>query len=239
MSRWRTTCLIMIAFVLSDLPMCLADQVRAMDLLPYLTDSPPSIQIEIKLCNVFKVVEKPYYILFGSCWLCAVVQQLIDHTRMLEERNEELGLTQKSYVGLQLLALVMETFDMLNKVDWLDCPSPWNMYNLYVYIFVHSSVFVRSVMMSMIVWDWFNAQLLKRPIFGMDWDGKGCSDRERACLLVVILQFGSSAFIMAIVAVTHVVPSLIVYYWVFLLASGFIIKIRSWLRFLGITLISE
>lgn len=212
----------------------IANKVVAHHLLPYLYNSPPSRQVAVELCNVFKVVEKPYYILFGSCWVCAVSQQIIDTTRNWEEREEELGKTQKVYVALQLITLVTETIDLFQRIDWFHGESIWRLYNLYVYIFVHSAVFVRSVMMSMIVWDWLLAQLLKRPVFGAEYDGQGWRDYHRAALLIVILQFGSSAFVMSVIMVTHVVPALILYYPVFLLAGAFIIKIRSWLRALGI-----
>lgn len=214
-----------------------------MDLLPYLADSPPSVQVTVELCNVFRVVEKPYYILFFSCWLCAILQQAIDTTRAFEERLEELGLIQKYYVGAQLLTLVLETFVLVGKVDWFDGASLWEMYNLYVYIFVHSSIFVRSIMMSMIIQDWFMAKLLKRPVFGIvsfgdrfsyEIDGKGWADWHRAWLLVLILQFGSSSFIMAIISVTHLIPAMVLYYPVFLLAAAFVIKIREWLALLGV-----
>lgn len=214
--------------------LCFGKQVLASDLVPYLSDSPPTIQVAVKLCNVFRVVEKPYYILFGSCWVCAVTQQVIDTTRYYEERLEELGFYQKCYVGMQLVTLVSETFELLFKVDWLGGSSIWDMYNLYVYVFVHSSVFVRSIMMSMIIWDWKQAKLLKRPVFGTQWDGLGWSDWERSVMLVGILQFGSSAFIMAIITITHVMPGLLLYYPVFALAAAFIIKVRAWLSFCGV-----
>eukprot|EP00927_Polykrikos_kofoidii_P023594 TRINITY_DN21685_c0_g1_i1.p1 TRINITY_DN21685_c0_g1~~TRINITY_DN21685_c0_g1_i1.p1 ORF type:complete len:362 (+),score=48.88 TRINITY_DN21685_c0_g1_i1:132-1217(+) len=219
------------------LPRCVsAEQVRPMDLLPYLVDSPPTSQVAVKLCNVFKVVEKPYYVLFGSCWVCALLQQLIDHSRYYEGNagKEELGMLQKGYVGAQLLTLVLETFDLFTKVGWFDGASLWDLYNLYVYMFVHSSVFVRSVMMTMIVWDWYEAKLLKRPVFGPTVDGKGFSDTERAAVLVIILQFGSSAFVMALVVLTHLAPAFIIFVWIFLIAAAFIIKIRAWLRVIGI-----
>jgi hypothetical protein len=191
--------------------------------------------VAIEFCNVFDVVEKPYYVIFGSCWVCAVLQQLIDTTRLYEDRLEELGLAQKCYVGAQLLTLVLETFDLFARVGWLEGEADiWSMYNLYVYVFVHSSIFVRSIMMSMIVWDWWRARLLRRPVFGEHADGPGWSDWQRAVLLVVILQFGSSAFIMAVIVITHVFPALILYYPVFALAGAFIIKFGDSLRFIGI-----
>lgn len=222
----------MVAAVL--LPTCGADQVHATDLVPYLEDSPPTTQVAVKLCNVFKVVEKPYFVLFGSCWVCAVLQQLIDATRAFEERNEELGFTQKCYVAAQLITLVMETFDLVTKINWFGGESVWRMYNMYVYMFVHSSVFVRSTMMSMIVWDWYEAAYLKRAVFGNDTDGKHFSDDQRAMILVVILQFGSSAFVMALVMITHLMPALALYAWVYLITAFFIINVRSWLRWAGV-----
>mmetsp|Transcript_15150 Transcript_15150/g.25935 ORF Transcript_15150/g.25935 Transcript_15150/m.25935 type:complete len:122 (+) Transcript_15150:2-367(+) len=39
---------------------------------------------------------------------------------------------------------------------------------------------------------------------------------------------------MAVVTVTHLLPSLVIYYWVFLLATAFIIKSRSWLSLISI-----
>jgi len=202
--------------------------------LPYLRDSPPSTQVDVELCNIFRVVEKPYFVLFGSCWICAIMQQIIDATRYYEERLEELGLFQKVYVGIQLVTLVLETCVLFGQVDWLDGASLWMMYNLYVYVFVHSSVFVRSIMMSMIIWDWLLAKLLKRPVFGTHIDGKGWSDWERALMLIVILQFGSSAFVMALVTVTHVIPALVLYHPVFLAAAAFVVKVRQWLKFVGV-----
>lgn len=223
------------AAVLAALPQQVAaTPVRAMDLLPYLHDSPPSTQVDVELCNVFRVVEKPYFVLFGSCWICAVTQQIIDTTRYYEERLEELGLFQKVYVGIQLFTLVTETVTLFSKVDWLDGASLWMMYNLYVYVFVHSSIFVRSIMMSMIVWDWLLAKLLKRPVFGNHIDGKGWADWERALMLIFILQFGSSIFFMAVIMVTHVLPALVLYYPVFLAAAAYIVKVRQWLVFIGV-----
>lgn len=220
--------------ILIALPRCMATPIRAKDLMPYLSDYPPTIQVQHHLCNVFRVIEKPYYVLFGSCWVCAVVQQLVDVSRHYEERLEELGKIQKGYVAVQLCTLIGETVDLFTRIDWIDGETLWNMYNIYTYIFVHSSVFIRSVMMSMIVWDWYETKLLKRPIFGSEYDGKGYADWMRVLILVVILQFGSSLFIMGIITVTHLLPALVLYYWVFLLAAGFIIKIRAWLKSCGI-----
>lgn len=31
----------------------------------------------------------------------------------------------------------------------------------------------RSIMMSMIIWDWLLARLLGRPVFGAEYDGQG------------------------------------------------------------------
>jgi hypothetical protein len=215
-------------------PKLVAKEILAKDLLPYLEDAPPSVQVEVEFCNKFKVVEKPYYVIWISCWVCAVCQQIIDATRHFEEKTDELGNGQKFYVCCQLVTLVGETFSLFVQIDWFDGASLWSMYNLYVYVFVHSAVFVRSVMMSMIVWDWYEAKLLKRPVISKDWDGKGWSDSERALLLVVILQFGSSAFVMAIVVATHLLPALFIYYWVFLFTAAFVIKLRQWLTVIGI-----
>eukprot|EP00438_Fugacium_kawagutii_P017170 Skav229161 [mRNA] locus=scaffold1381:177695:185693:+ [translate_table: standard] len=92
----------------------------------------------------------------------------------------------------------------------------------------------RSIMMSMIIWDWLLARLLGRPIFGGEYDGQGWRDWHRALLLVVIMQFGSSVFVMMLVTLTHAIPALLIYYPVFLIASAFIIKFRSWLETLGV-----
>ena len=40
-----------------------------------------------------RIVEKPYYVIFASCWVCALMQQLIDTSRYYEERHEELSKT--------------------------------------------------------------------------------------------------------------------------------------------------
>ena len=40
-----------------------------------------------------RIVEKPYYVIFASCWVCALMQQLIDTSRYYEERYEELSKT--------------------------------------------------------------------------------------------------------------------------------------------------
>merc|ERR1712138_220588 len=45
---------------------------------------------------------------------------------------------------------------------------------------------------------------------------------------------GSSLFIMGAIMATHLIPALIVYYWVFLLSAAFIIKIRTWLRLVNV-----
>lgn len=215
-------------------PSAVALPIPASDLLPYLHDSPPTPQVAIELCNAFKVVEKPYYILFGSCWICAIVQQVVDVTRNYEGVTEQLGMFQKVFVGAQLCTLVYETLTLVSKVDWFSGAGIWRMYNIYVYIFVHSSIFVRSIMMSMIVWDWLLAKLLKRPVFGISVDGKGWSDWERALLLIVILQFGSSVFVMAIICVTHVLPALVLYYPVFLAAAAFIVQARQLVKLFGV-----
>mmetsp|Transcript_108371 Transcript_108371/g.312220 ORF Transcript_108371/g.312220 Transcript_108371/m.312220 type:complete len:169 (-) Transcript_108371:178-684(-) len=86
----------------------------------------------------------------------------------------------------------------------------------------------------MIIWDWLLAKLLKRPVFGTHLDGKGWADYERALLLVVILQFGSSVFIMAVITVTHVLPALILYHPVFLAAAAFVVQVRQWLKCIGV-----
>lgn len=212
-----------------------AEEVTAQDLLPYLGEAPPTGQVAVEFCNTFKVVEKPYYVIWVSTWVSAVSQQVIDMTRYLTEEPERLSPGQKFYVSVQLLFLLTETLDLIIKVDWLDVANPFVLYNLYVYVFVHSSVFVRSVMMSMIVWDWYDAQLLKRPVFGQKRDGRGWSDVERAILLVIIFQFASSAFVMVIIIVTHLVPAVFFYYWIFLIMGCLIVKSRVWVkRYLGL-----
>lgn len=210
------------------------EHLEAHYLLPYLSESPPSSQVTVEFCNLFRIVEKPYYVIFASCWVCALMQQLIDTSRYYEERTEELSRTQKCYVGMQLITLVAETLAIVGRIDWFAGESLWQMYNLYVYVFVHSSVFVRSIMMSMIIWDWLLARLLGRPVFGAEYDGQGWRDWHRALLLVVIMQFGSSVFVMMLVTLTHAIPALLIYYPVFLIASAFIIKFRSWLESLGV-----
>jgi len=85
---------------------------------------------------------------------------------------------QKAYCGVQLCTLIRETYRLIQAVDWFaEDASFWQSYNLYVYAFIHSSVFVRSVMMSMIVLDWYSASLLLKQV--MWFDGKGYSDEHR------------------------------------------------------------
>eukprot|EP00933_Yihiella_yeosuensis_P022762 TRINITY_DN17856_c0_g5_i2.p1 TRINITY_DN17856_c0_g5~~TRINITY_DN17856_c0_g5_i2.p1 ORF type:complete len:194 (+),score=8.86 TRINITY_DN17856_c0_g5_i2:130-711(+) len=110
----------------------------------------------------------------------------------------------------------------------------WEMYNLYVYMFVHSSVFVRSIMLGMIIWDWQLAELLKRPVFGVEYDGMGWRDTHRASLLIGILLLGSSACLIVVIFLTHILPGVLVYYPLFLLCSGFIVKIRQLLTEAGV-----
>ena len=43
--------------------------------------------------QLLRIVEKPYYVIFASCWVCALMQQLIDTSRYYEERYEELSKT--------------------------------------------------------------------------------------------------------------------------------------------------
>merc|ERR1719462_76688 len=88
-------------------------------------------------------------------------------------------------------------------------------------------------MMSQIVWDWYDARLLKHPVIGRWADGKGWTDEERAVLLVVIFQFLSSLGVFAVICFTHVLPGMVVYYWIFLLGAAGIVKSRSWVALLG------
>merc|ERR1719329_166139 len=110
-------------------------------------------------------------------------------------------------------------------------------------------------MMSMIVWDYYKATLLKNPVlpkFGVPYtydrtagrwrwyqqtdplDGKGWTETQRAVLLVVICQFCSSLGIFGVVCVTHLVPALLFYHWIFLLVAAVLVKSQSWVGLLGL-----
>ena len=52
-----------------------------------------------------RIVEKPYYVIFASCWVCALMQQLIDTSRYYEERTEELSRTTLGSAWVLHLAL--------------------------------------------------------------------------------------------------------------------------------------
>merc|ERR1712048_1411755 len=93
----------------------------------------------------------------------------------------------------------------------------WSNYNLYVYVFINSSVFVRSTMMFQIVLDWYNARLLKYYVLADFIDGgRRWKEESRAALLILIFQFLSSMGVFAVVCVTHLLPALFLYYWLFL-----------------------
>lgn len=55
-----------------------------------------------------RIVEKPYYVIFASCWVCALMQQLIDTSRYYEERTEELSKT-----------LLGEWFSSGRRLGWM------------------------------------------------------------------------------------------------------------------------
>jgi len=178
-----------------------------------------------QLCAKFGVVEKPVYIMFISCLVCAVLQQAIDAVKGADTRDE-LSFVQKAYCGVQLCTLIRETYRLIQAVDWFaEDASFWQSYNLYVYAFIHSSVFVRSVMMSMIVLDWYSASLLLKQV--MWFDGKGYSDEHRMVMLILIFQFCSSAGIFGFILFTHLVPGIICYFWLFFLIVGLITKFRE------------
>lgn len=187
----------------------------------------------LEMCQQFSVVEKPYYVMWFSCWACAFMQQVIDATRMLEENQDELSRGQKLYLWLQLLVLITETLANIQRIPWLSNDF-WSNYNLYVYVFIHSSVFVRATMMSQIVWDWYEARLLKYPVIHKDLDGKGWTDEQRGILLIIIFQFGSSLGVFGIISITHIVPAFLCYYWLFLGLAAGVVQSRSWVQKLGV-----
>lgn len=189
--------------------------------------------VQLEMCQLFAVVEKPYVILWLSCWACAFMQQVIDTTRLLEESQDRLGKWQRLYMVGQLLVLVTETFANIQRIPW-GKHSFWSTYNLYVYVFIHSSVFVRATMMSQIVWDWYEARLLRHPVLPNQLDGKGWTDEMRAGLLVIVFQFLSSLGVFGIITLTHLLPALVVYYWIFLIVAAGLVKSRSWLALIGL-----
>lgn len=187
----------------------------------------------MEMCNHFSVVEKPYYVMWLSCWVCAVFQQLIDTTRWLEENQARLSRGQRYYCAFSLVVLITETMANISNVPWSE-RGFWENYNLYVYVFIHSSVFVKATMMSQVVWDWYEAGMLKYWVVLPTIDGKGWSDEERAALLVLIFQFCSSLGVFGIVCITHLIPALLVYHWIFLLTAAVLVKSRSWVALMGI-----
>lgn len=209
---------------------------------------------QLDLCRSFQVVEKSPLIIWFSCWACAFIQQIIDLTRYLEEGVDRVGKYQKWFLVFQLMILLSETWSNINRIEW-SWKHFWTHYNLYVYVFINSSVFVRATMMSMIVWDYYKAKLLKNPVlpkFGIPtyydraagkwrwrqqsdpFDGKGWTETQRAVLLVVICQFLSSLGIFGVVCVTHLIPGLFCYHWIFLLVAAVLVKSQSWVGLLGL-----
>lgn len=188
----------------------------------------------MEMCHHFSVVEKPYYVMWLSCWICAVLQQVIDLTRLLEENQARLSRGQRYYTAFSLIILITETIANIANVPWLE-RGLWENYNLYVYVFIHSSVFVKATMMSQVVWDWYEAGMLKYWVIHPSADGKGWSDEERAVLLVIIFQFASSLGVFGVVCCTHLIPALLVYHWIFLIAAAVLVKSRSWVAMLGIS----
>eukprot|EP00928_Gymnodinium_smaydae_P057635 TRINITY_DN40855_c0_g1_i1.p1 TRINITY_DN40855_c0_g1~~TRINITY_DN40855_c0_g1_i1.p1 ORF type:complete len:508 (+),score=72.16 TRINITY_DN40855_c0_g1_i1:56-1579(+) len=188
---------------------------------------------QLDMCVRFEVVEKPFLIMWLSCWACAFMQQIIDATRLLEEQQDRLSRGQRIYLGFQLVVLVTETFSNVQRIPWTDGPF-WENYNLYVYVFINSSVFVRATMMSQIVWDWYDARLLKFPVLPYYADGKGWTEEERAALLVLIFQFLSSLGVFGVITLTHILPALFTYYWIFLLVAAGLVKSRAWVSAVGL-----
>lgn len=183
------------------------------------------------MCEQFDVVEKPYPIMWLACCVCAFLQQVLDLTSYFDEDQTRLSRGQKVYLTFQLLVLVSETTENLRRVPW-HYSTIWSNFNVYVYVFIHSSVFVRATMMSQVVWDWYDAKLLKDPtIF---FDGKGWHDEHRAILLVIIFQFSSSLFVFGLIFVSHLLPALLIYHWIFLLVAAGLVKSRGWVAALGL-----
>ncbi|CAJ1386870.1 unnamed protein product [Effrenium voratum] len=188
--------------------------------------------VQLEMCSRFSVVEKPYIIMWLSCWTCAFLQQVIDTTRKLEEQQDRLGKWQRAYLGIQLLVLVTETYANMQRIPWGQRDF-WSCYNLYVYVFINSAVFVRATMMSQVVWDWYEVRLLKLPVLPFQMDGKGWTDEMRAGLLVCIFQFLSSLGVFFVISVTHLVPALVLYPWIFWVVAAGLVKSRLWIGSLG------
>merc|ERR1712190_400999 len=55
----------------------------------------------------------------------------------------------------------------------------------------------------------------------------------RAGLLVIIFQFMSSMGVFMVVFITHLLPALVVYYWIFLGVATGLVKSRAWVQLLG------
>lgn len=189
--------------------------------------------VQLEMCQLFAVVEKPYPIMWLSCWACAFLQQLIDATRYFEENQDRLATGQRIYLLFQLFILVTETAANIKRIPWHENDF-WSNYNLYVYVFINSSVFVRATMMSQVVWDWYDAKLLKYSVLPYQIDGKGWTDEMRAGILVAIFQFASSMGVFAVICITHLVPSLFVYHWIFLAVAAGVVKSRTWVALLGL-----
>lgn len=187
--------------------------------------------VQLEMCSRFSVVEKPYVIMWLSCWTCAFLQQVIDTTRKLEDQQDRLGKWQRAYLALQLLVLVTETYANMQRIPWSG--DFWSSYNLYVYVFINSAVFVRATMMSQVVWDWYEVRLLKMPVLPYQMDGKGWTDEMRAGLLVCIFQFLSSLGVFFVISVTHLLPALILYPWIFWAVAAGLVKSRVWISSLN------
>jgi len=188
---------------------------------------------QIDMCKRFQVVEKPFLIMWLSCWACAFIQQIFDATRLMEEDQDRLSRGQRGYLAFQLVVLVIETFANVRRIPW-HRSTWWSNYNLYVYVFINSSVFVRATMMSMITYDWFKSKLLKFSVLPYHLDGKGWTEEGRAAMLVSIFQFLSSMGAFAVITITHIIPAFFAYYWIFLLVAAGLVKSRSWVAMVGL-----
>merc|ERR1719188_98125 len=88
--------------------------------------------------------------------------------------------------------------------------------------------------MSQVVQDWYYSKLLKHPVLPYRVDGKGWDDGMRAGVLILIFQFASSMGVFGVICLTHLIPALVVYHWIFLAVAAGLVKSRSWVDMLGI-----
>jgi len=182
-----------------------------------------------RLCEFYDANEKPYSVVWLSCVAAALLYALLDVLHPFEGKSDELSNLMRVFVIVECGFSAVTTMSILKQFEWskalhTSLDELWRTYNLAVYLITHSSSLMSGVQLSMMSIAWFDCNFCQHPVFAFI-DGH-LQEQERPALLCVVCMVLCTAGLGPIIFVTHFLPGMVLYYWVFVTMIGACWKLR-------------